>query len=515
MIGNIKALIFVLVMAYAVFHFARPTCLRFMSAEDFDRRRKVWFGVTFAVFLSPSFWIYVAIVTPLFVWAAKRDSNPLALYLVLVYASPAVAIPIPVVGINRLFELAPGHLLAFTILIPLALRHRKNGPTEPQGSKITDFCVFGYAALQFIMWLPHESLTSGLRGVFLLYLGVIAPYWAFSRCLRGRDKIAEAICCFVLAAAILAPIAVLERVKFWLVYVLVGAQWGSLNEFAFLLRNGVLRAQVTAGHALSLGYLMATAFGFWFYLQRHQPSKLVAIGVGLWMWLGLIAAYSRGPWIVAVFFMFTHLFLMPKGFSRVFRAALSLGFLGALVLATPLGDKVIDNLPFIGTVDSGNVEYRQKLIETSMALIKEKPWFGDLFVMRRMEHLRQGQGIIDIVNGYLLVALFYGLVGLGLMVGFLGSAMAKAYFASLRVRRTDEELSALGSNLVACMLASMLFVAVAQFEALMWLMTGMMVAYACTVRERLQPQPVPKGAQVAVGRRRGQPAQKSAGLARR
>ena len=74
-----------------------------------------------------------------------------------------------------------------------------------------------------------------------------------------------------------------------------------------------------------------------------------------------------------------------------------------------------------------------------MSLIKQNPFFGDAFVYLQMEQLRQGQGIIDIVNGYLYTALFNGLVGLGLIVSVLLVALGRAAVATKRVRVIDAD----------------------------------------------------------------------------
>jgi O-antigen ligase len=63
-----------------------------------------------------------------------------------------------------------------------------------------------------------------------------------------------------------------------------------------------------------------------------------------------------------------------------------------------------------------NVAYREELLRTSIALIKQSPWFGVPNYMQEMESLRQGEGIIDLVNTYLVVTLNVGLVGLAMFV---------------------------------------------------------------------------------------------------
>ena len=91
-----------------------------------------------------------------------------------------------------------------------------------------------------------------------------------------------------------------------------------------------------------------------------------------------------------------------------------------LLLASPAGRTIIDYLPFVGTVDAGTVTYRERLFDISIEVIKQNPVLGAADVMQLpvMQQLRQGAGIIDIVNTYLLVALVTGLVGLSLFAGF-------------------------------------------------------------------------------------------------
>jgi O-antigen ligase len=61
-------------------------------------------------------------------------------------------------------------------------------------------------------------------------------------------------------------------------------------------------------------------------------------------------------------------------------------------------------------------------------------------VQENLEHLRQGQGIIDLVNVYAEMAMTFGLVGLGLFMVFLVSPMAYALALCLRSRKKDREM---------------------------------------------------------------------------
>src|SRR5690348_1060469 len=105
MLQSIKDLIVVLAFALVVFRLAKPIAAHFTSEADYLRRRNVWLALTVVAFLSPSFWLFVAVAIPVLIWARRRDSNPVALYLLLLHVIPPMAIPIPTIGITELFDL--------------------------------------------------------------------------------------------------------------------------------------------------------------------------------------------------------------------------------------------------------------------------------------------------------------------------------------------------------------------------------------------------------------------------
>jgi O-antigen ligase len=125
--------------------------------------------------------------------------------------------------------------------------------------------------------------------------------------------------------------------------------------------------------------------------------------------------------------VFSYLSVGPKGSSRLFKGMLVSALIAGAVLLSPVGDRVIDNLPFVGTVDQDNVSYRQRLAERSWELIQQNPFFGSPFGLLHLEELRQGQGIIDLVNTYATVAMYYGLIGLSLFLGFFVIGIWNAY----------------------------------------------------------------------------------------
>jgi O-antigen ligase len=97
-----------------------------------------------------------------------------------------------------------------------------------------------------------------------------------------------------------------------------------------------------------------------------------------------------------------------------------------------------------------------------------------------MEELRPGEGgIIDLVNGFLQVALFYGLVGLTLFLSLYAAGLIKAYLKLREARSAgDREMVLIGSTLIACMLATFFFMATAGSSYLQWLLVGLLASYS-------------------------------------
>ncbi len=483
MVTQLKAMVVVMFFATAVFMVAKTVCLRFMSEKDFTRRRNVFLALTLTAFLAPSFWLYALVAVPLLAWAALRDSNPPAIYMLMLHVIPPFSIQLPVVGVNQLFDLNQYRILAFAVLLPMLLSTRgaASATVAARGWSLPDVLLVAYLLLQLALPIPYESVTNTLRRTFLAGLDVMLLYCVFSRMLTSRRNFTDMMAAFTLSCVVAAPIAAFESVKGWLQYQSIGDLWGAPLDFAFLMRGDTLRAQVSSGHSLALGYLMSMAFGFWLYLQSHLPAARWRWGVTACLLIGLIASYARGPWLVAIVVFLAFMAYRSGPMAKLYKLACYLLIAGGLLLVSPLGTNIITSLPF-GNIDTGNVTYRQRLTEVSWQLVMQNPLFGDLFVMDQMESLRQGQGIIDLVNTYAGVALFYGLTGLALFLGFFLSALLKAHRVVHSVASGDRELAHLGAAIVACLVGTLFMMATGSFGTglaqLAWTLGAMAVGYS-------------------------------------
>jgi O-antigen ligase len=303
-----------------------------------------------------------------------------------------------------------------------------------------------------------------------------------SRSLRTHAELRDAATSFVVAGLVLAVIGMFEFSRHWLLYYqlddALGIDW---DYGGYLEREETLRAMATTGQSIVLGYVVATAFGLFLYARNLASGSFTAILLLGLLLGGLIAALSRGPWVgAAVMFVVYLLTTGRRASANLAKLALAAVILLPALYMTPYWDKLINYLPFIGEVDAGNVTYRQRLLEISIQIILENPLFGSSDFIYYLEEMRQGQGIIDIVNSFLMIALRSGLVGLSLFLGFFGTIMV-GIFKRMRRAPDDGEVRQLGQALLATLVGILVMIftvsSINAVPVVYWALAGMGLAY--------------------------------------
>ena len=487
---HLRALVVILVLATAVFWFARsPACAVACNESDFLRRRNLWISVTLIVFLAHNFWAYIVATAILFLVTGPREFNKLAMYFALLFAAPTISAEITGFGVvDHLFSINYLRLLALTVLLPAFLNLRSRLDTEAFGKNIFDKFVVAYLVLTFLLILRSATFTNALRhGIFYSFIDIFLPYYVASRSLKSYKDFQDTLMAFVVAAMALGLIGVFEFGKKWLLYSALTNSLGIQRSIfdIYLLRgeSGSLRAQGSTGQPIPFGYVMAVATGFFLYLKNAVPRTMTwNLGFALLM-AGLVAGLSRGPWVGAAVIALIYIATGPARMTGFFKLTVA-GAVGLpLLIASPIGNRIIDLMPFVGTVDEFNVTYRQRLLEISIEVIKQNPIFGSADAMSSpmMQELVQGQGMIDLVNSYLGVALATGLAGLILFSGIfitIGIALLNAIQKQKRGRHDDDLLGrALFSTLVGILVMIFTVSSISVIPVIYWAIAGMSVAY--------------------------------------
>jgi hypothetical protein len=462
----LKELIIVLVIALVIFKYAKSGTSPFTAPDDFARRRNTWCAVTVVAFFCPIFWLFCLIAIPFLVVAGRKDSNPAALYLLLMYVVPGFSWRVPMVGLSYLVDLDFQLLLSFCVMVPAALRLLKS-KQRPRGMRMMDLCLLAYLALTSLYFLLPEisrgvlmtpTFTDCMRRAFESFFEIYVPYFVLSRSSSSHRQIQDILAAFCVSCAVLAAIGTFEGAKHWLLYGEMRSLWGS-DYNSYLMRGESIRAMASTIHPLVLGYLLAVAFGLWLCLKSQVQSKLTRNAVIVLYWLGLLAAYSRGPWVGAILIYFVYVALSGRAVSKLLKAAGASVLVGLIVAISPLGNKIASVIPFFGgTVDAENITYRQRLLDRAWQIIQDSPFLGDQHALAKMEALRQGQGIIDLMNGFVNILLDNGFIGLFLFLTFVTIGIIKAWMLSKEGARVGIELSTMGASLAACIIGTLFMI---------------------------------------------------------
>ena len=491
MLQTLKELLVVAVIAAIVFRMARPLALRFMSPEDFRRRRNTWFAITLTAFLAPNIWVFMFVGAIFLVLLARRDSNPAAVFLMMQHVVPPMSVRVPMVGLSFLANLDYQLLLALCLTLPAALRIMRAGKT---GFDRLDFLVLTYLMFTCVFFILPEvspgilmtpTATDYLRRMVETVLGAFVPYFVISRCGPGARPAIDAMAAYCLACAVLAAIGIFEALRHWLLYAGIMTRLGNATQI-YLMRGDTLRAMASTGHSLALGVALAMAFAMWLGLQYGVKENRRKLAVTALLAAGLIAAYSRGPWLASVFAFFMISVLRPRAVSGVFKAGVAFALVASLVAISPLGHKIADVLPFLGgTVDSGNIDYRERLLTRSWEVAQQSPILGDRWALLKLQDMRQGQGIIDLMNGYMAILCGSGYVGFAMyaMILLLGVFRARMFYQ--RYLKTEPNLAMAGAGVLVTLLTiSVLVYSSGRIDTQVILTVGLAAALARSLKTR-------------------------------
>lgn len=456
---HLRALVVIMGMSLAVLWLVRPLALeKAITPKDFKLRVYMWLALTLLMFFTHNYWLFAFITVPLMVIYGGKDSNRLSFFFFLLFAVPPFPVELPGLGVfNRLFAVDHLRILALAVLLPAYLSLRVRPDVEPFGRNAADKFIFCYMALLFALQIPETTLTNLIRIIVTLSTDIFLPYYVASRALRNLRDYRDALMSLVIAVLIMAPIAVFETLRGWLLYsqiemVLGLPGWGMGG---YLARDGgILRAIAMAGHPIVLGYHMATILGLSFFLYGAIANKRKWLAMFLVLAAGLIAAMSRGPWVGTAAMLVVMLATSPKAASKFMQVAMWSLLLVPILLSTEQGQKIIDYLPFIGTVETRNVEGRQRLFEVALRVIVNYPFFGalDFLSHPEMEALRGDDGIVDLVNSYVTIALSTGLIGLSLFIGPFVAAILGLLKAVVTLDK-NSEMHLLGRALLGSLVA--------------------------------------------------------------
>jgi O-antigen ligase len=322
-------------------------------------------------------------------------------------------------GINSFLSLDHFKVAAAVLLLPAAFGLAKRQEQPRAGTVLLDIAVLAYPLFNIAVTAPGVAVSATVRSLVVMGLDVVLPYFVLTRGLRTWPDVRfvlvrlAAACLFAVAVGLL-DFAIQRNIYADLQWVF-GVNWSLTHT---LLRGNLIRVQAMTSQPILFAAQLILTLGLW-WVVRHMNSarkawhRLVDVAiVGV-----LVFTFSRGPWLGAIAFGLTLLALSrwsPR-FVGVVLLALACAAIG--VKAAGLDDSIMTALKTVfgsAREDASSIEYRNQLLDTAIALVRQSPWFGVPDYAAQMQSLVQGEGIIDVVNTYVGVTLNCGIVGLAL-----------------------------------------------------------------------------------------------------
>lgn len=458
MASNLSFLLIVLSISSLTFIYLSQAVKPVVNASDYRSWAISWLGLTAISFVIPNA-LMLLVLSGLFIfWISKKVENKVALYFMVSYVIQGYIHQTPLLNVSY------QTILGITILLPLffGIMVEKKDRNTPKS--LADLFLILYLLLVYILMFRGLT-TKSSAGYTLTYPSMVKigatyflqyflPYFVISRYFKRFEQVKTGVFAIVSFCMLLAPLAVYEIATTSTLYGSIPENLGVEYDMAFVMRAGLLRATASIDHPLNLGMLMMIALSLFIFVSHYIKNKLlVLIGFGL-LTIGFIAPLSKGPWSGGALSLIVIYLLSPNKLKNGFLAVAVMSVTVGILLANGYSDKVISLLPFVGTEDTGTTDYRALLFKQSLIVIDEFPLFGmyEPTLHDAMLPLYQGEGIVDLVNVYITIALQSGLVGLFLFSSFL-LIVVFSLLKELILFKDKRSLEYLCGN---CLLASLL-----------------------------------------------------------
>ncbi len=490
MLELLKSLIIITFLSIVFLHLLQKNNQGIISTKEHNKWRNILLAVLFIAFICQQVWVFYFLCGALLIISAPKNSeNIVAFYLALLFALPALMVEIPGAGgIRMIFEISYPRLLVLALLVPLLIKT----PLRPKLFRLsTDKYVVVLIALMALLEFRDNTLTNASRNVFLIVIDVYIPYFVISRALQQETHLQKSFYALFFGIGALALIGVFETLRHWHLYSALSQTLS--NEFiSYDFRSGALRATAISASPIVLGYAMVIAFGCLMYLKPLMRSSRLTTVMAFIVVVCLLATFARGPWVGLGFLLAAFFWTGKKRLQNLFLLGMA-GVISLIPLSlTSFGQKFINMLPFIGSERVDTIEYRQRLLSAAWEVFQQRPFLGSPNYRDtvEMEAMRQGQGIIDVVNSYVHVALAYGFVGLTLFVAIFVSLLWQCQRTIKALPKDATDMIRMGRWLFA-MLASTMFIiftvsSIDYIPVIYWILIAITVAYLNVARQQIR-----------------------------
>ncbi|MBL1457689.1 MAG: O-antigen ligase family protein [Methylophaga sp.] len=459
---NIRALVYLLIIATAAFFFISSFAKTYSFQSELKTVRKAWYVVVPLAFITGNFYLCLFLSFVGIMLSQKLGRNAWLIYIILGFALPSFDKVIPgVFGIDNFGRMSWLSFISLAFLLPRFI-HLIIQP----GFKLLNFKNDALVLILIIIFilldiLRAETSTHALREAFYNILKLVVPYYVISRDVYKFEQIKSFFFSFISLVFIASLVSIFSSLRSWQLYHPIGKSLGLTSDIvitSYKARAGLLRPESVYGMIQSAMFSFIALFMAYVSFHKITPKLLILFGIFL---LAGILSFSRGPWVAFALTSVLFFFAIGKT-SKLFMYG-SLIFM--LLLISPLSGTIISMLPFIGEAETGTVDYRVDLFYSSIPVIMQNPLFGDKHFLLNpgLQHLIQGEGIIDVVNTYLQIGLEYGLIATGIFI-LIYIRSAWFFFKFARKKTNNIELRMYSAAFLAAL--TMLYLTIATVSSM-------------------------------------------------
>ena len=415
---TLKSLMFILPIGFISFWFASKFInSNLISRKEFATWRNIWLSLQIIAFTSPNIWVFYSGLFILCIFfLPKMLEDRVVIYCLVLSSLPLLTINLPGFGIlNYLFTFNFARALSLFILLPaFFVLKQRNTKQLKLFSQPADIFIITFLLLISILDFRDDTFFNGLRFSFLHFIDYFLPYYVISRSITNINYLNKILLALLLSISISTAIGLFEAIKHWHIYNHLSQHLIGTSVTSGEVRAGVLRASATFMTPIALGLVITIGFGFYLYLSPLFRNTYLKKLLPLFLILGLWVTVSRGPWVGFAFLCLIYIWLGKDKIKYYSWLLTSIIASLPVLLMTTFGRTFIDTLPFIGTIRSETVEYRERLGEMAFIVIQRHPLFGSTSFLDTPEmiSMQQSKGGVDMVNNYIQIALSSGFTGL-------------------------------------------------------------------------------------------------------
>lgn len=437
----------------------------------------VWMLIPLAAVLTKNIFVVFALVIVIKLFVLRNDVRTNVAYFIFLFPAlpEAYAVEFWEKGNLHVANLNLQFVLSLFLLVPLipkvwaSRREAVDGKDEAVERRRS---MLGWAFPVFLALLYFGTFReryefpvtvySAIREVFTFTLTIAVPYYLITRTIDRLEDFEVYLKALVLSGLFLALSSYVEEAFRWKLYHQLGLYMNTFMEGSietlYEFRGPILRVAGSLTHPITFGFYLTIVLGAVLYLARVKKVSAIVSLLFITVFAGAIfLTVSRGAMLgLALFVMVWMVYRLPvmaRRFVTVFVVLAGATYL--LLSNVSIGQfeaKESEN----AIEDLRTFDYRMELAKNSLQVIPRQFWFGSRTYKGEpeMQKLKQGQGIVDMVNGYIHITMDYGVIGL---LAFLALQLRALGTANRWVRVGEDlgisEYKMLGAVLVAVLLS--------------------------------------------------------------